>query len=117
MELEYNGHSYSKRFARHFVAVMCEDGRCDPAGVDWRRSSRRTLRVRDFRVYHRLLRCSERYAWPRKTPFWCRPRRAPARRPRQDDAAIEDYARAYGYDREDGEVSPEQQPDSSCEIK
>ncbi|AAC59039.1 unknown [Orgyia pseudotsugata multiple nucleopolyhedrovirus] len=108
MELQYNGQGYSKRFSRELVALMCAGA---VSGIDWRRSSRRRLRVRDARVFSRLQRCSERYFWPDGTRFWCHARKRrrspslPARRPptpRED--ALEDYAKEYGYDREDGEI-------------
>ncbi|QDL56993.1 LEF-6 [Dione juno nucleopolyhedrovirus] len=133
MELQYNGHNYSKRFSRQLIALMCAEATtpCDAmAGVDWRRSSRRCLRVRDARVFARLQRCSERYFWPDGVRFWCRARQrqqspirrrrrrqqSPTRRrqrvallsptARENDASLDDYAKMHGYDQEDGKLTP-----------
>ncbi|AGR57002.1 LEF-6 [Choristoneura occidentalis alphabaculovirus] len=121
MELHYNGQMYSKRFSRELIALMCAAAAfpCDAKrGVNWRRSSRRCLRVRDERVFNRLQRCSERYCWPDGSRFRCRPhKRCPSPRqetwslprtstPRANDTELEDYARVYGYDQEEGELTP-----------
>ncbi|AGR57149.1 LEF-6 [Choristoneura rosaceana nucleopolyhedrovirus] len=121
MELLYNGQMYSKRFSRELITLMCADAPtfCDATtGVNWRQSSRRCLRVRDACVFKRLQRCSERYFWPDGSRFWCRPRKrclslrratkSPTRTltSRMDDAALDDYAKVYGYDQEDGELTP-----------
>ncbi|AAK85596.1 LEF-6 [Epiphyas postvittana nucleopolyhedrovirus] len=127
MDLYYNGHTYNKRYTRHFVALMCADvfPHCDTVmGIDWRRSSRRRLRVHSRRVYDRLLHCSDRYFWPNGERFVCWPSRLPTHRRRMShspirrrrvsysppntpcvaDADIESYAKSHGYDREEGEI-------------
>jgi hypothetical protein len=127
MELQYNGHAYSKRFSRELVTVMCAEAIpfCNiSASIDWRRSSRRHLRVRDKRVGQLLQRCSGRYFWPDGERFLCRfnNRRSPPRRrttwspPRTytpcawnkegDNTELDLYAKTHGYDREEGELSP-----------
>nr|UIX56240.1 LEF6 [Hyphantria cunea nucleopolyhedrovirus]UIX56386.1 LEF6 [Hyphantria cunea nucleopolyhedrovirus] len=121
MELQYNGQAYKKRFVREFIALMCANSEtpCYAAtGINWRRSSRTCLRVHNARVFERLRRCSERYFWPDGNRFWCQPHRrhrprrratwSPRRRPSTPEiaAALDDYAKTYGYDQEDGELTP-----------
>lgn len=118
MELQYNGHAYSKRFTREMIMVMCADARkfYNPAVcIDWRRSSRRCLRVRDARMLELLQSCNRRYFWPDGKMFWCRARK---RRPSPQQMStphvsvtcedeLEHYAKTHGYDyEEDGEILP-----------
>ncbi|BAE72404.1 LEF6 [Hyphantria cunea nucleopolyhedrovirus] len=133
MELQYNGQAYKKRFVREFIALMCANAKtpcCAAAGINWRRSSRTCLRVHNARVFERLRHCSERYFWPDGNRFWCQPHRR--HRPRRcatwsphraseprtlDDDALDDYAKTYGYDQEDGELTPLHQNINNLNVK
>ncbi|ABI13823.1 late expression factor 6 [Anticarsia gemmatalis multiple nucleopolyhedrovirus] len=125
MELQYNGHAYSKRFSRELITVMCAEANppCNAFfSIDWRRSSRRQLRVRDKRVGQLLQRCSGRYFWPDGVRFTCHQnnKRRYSHRPfsplpktpppsfrwSDEDTELELYAKEHGYDLEEGEISP-----------
>ena len=125
MELQYNGHAYSKRFSRELVSVMCVEANLPynaSSSIDWRRSSRRQLRVRDKRVGQLLQRCSGRYFWPDGVRFTCHQnnkrrflRRSISPLPKtpplplkwsDEDTELELYAKEHGYDLEEGELSP-----------
>ncbi|AJD09271.1 late expression factor 6 [Condylorrhiza vestigialis mutiple nucleopolyhedrovirus] len=132
MELYYNGHAYSKRFSRELVLFMCVEANlpCNASSsIDWRRSSRRRLRVRDKRVGQLLQRCSGRYFWPDGVRFTCHQnnkrrfsRRSLSPLPQtpplpfkwsDENTELELYAKEHGYDLEEGELTPDR--DSMCD--